>query len=501
MFDLVVVVGYFKHPLDKINKEKMMKKSSLFCLAVLVCMFTCMPLTAYAIDNSPAWSLTEFDFSNAGARARGFGGAFVGLADDATAAVTNPAGLAQLPKKQFAIELSAISSDSEDIPWSSEEDGTVHKDSINSISFLSLSLPITDNLFGAIYYNKLADQESKMYLPSDEDNGIPFFNAKNNLSLHEYGISAATGFGTDKFKIGVGISMIHMDLSAQSISDININGIESNPEVFSTSGGDSGIAYKIGGLWSPDNRLKIGINANIYPTLDLPTQITSRVLSATDTAIRYLALTELGMLPNFRDSLSLDDELDIPDVFAAGLSYQFSDHWTFSFEARYTLYSQTKVNGIPPSAYRTGEAVTGSGTAAFWNPDEISPWGQIYAESTPDEYEFEDAWSWHFGGEYLTLIKDTPVAFRLGGYLEEAHGLKFNGDETDYSNTVDVYSTLPYAFSGYPTAFAEILDGGDDIWHFTPGIGTVIANKLQIDLAADFSKEQNEYLISFVYQF
>ena len=38
----------------------------------------------------------EFSFSNPGARSLGFGGAFVALADDATAAFANPAGLTQL---------------------------------------------------------------------------------------------------------------------------------------------------------------------------------------------------------------------------------------------------------------------------------------------------------------------------------------------------------------------------------------------------------------------
>ena len=54
----------------------------------------------YAIDNTPLWQGVDFDFSQPGARSRGIGSAFVGAADDATAAVTNPAGLVQLPEMQ-----------------------------------------------------------------------------------------------------------------------------------------------------------------------------------------------------------------------------------------------------------------------------------------------------------------------------------------------------------------------------------------------------------------
>ncbi len=38
----------------------------------------------------------QFSFSDPGARSMGLGGAFVALADDATAAFANPAGLVQL---------------------------------------------------------------------------------------------------------------------------------------------------------------------------------------------------------------------------------------------------------------------------------------------------------------------------------------------------------------------------------------------------------------------
>ena len=46
----------------------------------------------------------EFSFSNPGARSIGFGGAFAALADDATAAFANPAGLVQLVDPEVSIE-------------------------------------------------------------------------------------------------------------------------------------------------------------------------------------------------------------------------------------------------------------------------------------------------------------------------------------------------------------------------------------------------------------
>ena len=46
----------------------------------------------------------EFGFSNPGARSLSLGGAFVALADDATAAYANPAGLTQLARPEISLE-------------------------------------------------------------------------------------------------------------------------------------------------------------------------------------------------------------------------------------------------------------------------------------------------------------------------------------------------------------------------------------------------------------
>src|SRR5260370_38618220 len=46
----------------------------------------------------------QFNFGNPGARSLGMGGAFLGLADDASAAEANPAGLTILRKPEVSIE-------------------------------------------------------------------------------------------------------------------------------------------------------------------------------------------------------------------------------------------------------------------------------------------------------------------------------------------------------------------------------------------------------------
>ena len=72
-------------------------------VALLILVFA-LPAAAQNIDIE-ALSGLQFNFGNPGARSLGMGGAFLGLADDASAAEANPAGLTILRKPEISIEL------------------------------------------------------------------------------------------------------------------------------------------------------------------------------------------------------------------------------------------------------------------------------------------------------------------------------------------------------------------------------------------------------------
>ena len=69
---------------------------------MLAAWFLC--LAAEASAQSSLQVPVQFDFLNPSARSLALGGAFVGLADDATAALVNPAGLIGLTRKEISIE-------------------------------------------------------------------------------------------------------------------------------------------------------------------------------------------------------------------------------------------------------------------------------------------------------------------------------------------------------------------------------------------------------------
>ena len=81
----------------------MRKSPSSIIIAVLL-MFLFFNTYTYALDEFSS----TLNPVGSGARASGMGGAFIGVADDATAASWNPAGLIQLEKPEISVVYSSF---------------------------------------------------------------------------------------------------------------------------------------------------------------------------------------------------------------------------------------------------------------------------------------------------------------------------------------------------------------------------------------------------------
>ncbi|MEW5802645.1 MAG: hypothetical protein AB1847_11150, partial [bacterium] len=108
-----------------------------------------------------------------GARAQGMGGAFIAVADDATAASWNPGGLGQLQKPEMSLVLSGFSRN-EDYD-SSQKDDTRSSTSSSDLNYLSYAYARNiwrRNFFISLNYQKLFDFSRKVKFtetyPSDE---------------------------------------------------------------------------------------------------------------------------------------------------------------------------------------------------------------------------------------------------------------------------------------------------------------------------------------------
>ena len=71
---------------------------------LLAVLLVAPPSPAAAQTNERMYEDLDFRFVTPGARAVAMGKTFIGLADDATAAVSNPAGLSNLLEQEFSFE-------------------------------------------------------------------------------------------------------------------------------------------------------------------------------------------------------------------------------------------------------------------------------------------------------------------------------------------------------------------------------------------------------------
>src|SRR5437667_11570929 len=122
------------------------------CFFLAICVAVTAPLAAQNTDIESLAGL-QFNFGNPGARSLGMGGAFLGLADDASAAEANPAGLTILRKPEVSIEArnyqeQQIFSTSGTFP---EINRTAFSHSSNraEVTFASFVYPVKNFTFGA----------------------------------------------------------------------------------------------------------------------------------------------------------------------------------------------------------------------------------------------------------------------------------------------------------------------------------------------------------------
>src|SRR5688500_4681493 len=141
-------------------------------LALLIAV-AALPLAAQNVDIE-ALSGLQFNFGNPGARSLGMGGAFLGLADDASAAEANPAGLTILRKPEVSIEArnyleqqifttSGTFPDIERTPFSHHSDRVV-------VTFASAVLPIKNKFtIGAYFHEPLNNEGGGVVAPVFDD--------------------------------------------------------------------------------------------------------------------------------------------------------------------------------------------------------------------------------------------------------------------------------------------------------------------------------------------
>jgi long-subunit fatty acid transport protein len=412
----------------------------------------------------------QFSFSDPGARSMGFGGAFVALADDATAAFSNPAGLVQLARPEISLEWRRWSYSTpythrgrvEGLPSGFGIDTVAglrtatSDDTLNGLSFLSLAYP-KERWSLAFFRHQLANFEF-----STETQGL-FAGGTNccqerfwdqqvttDFDSVSYGLSGAYRI-SDRFDIGFGIVYHESSLRSQATSFLTddypegvIGPTSFHPErsILTQNLLGDGTDWGLNGgfLWRVSEGWRIGGVYRQGPEAELT--IENRAGAAID----------LGVPPGAVVGRITGLSVEFPPVLGLGFAYRVQDGgFTVSFQWDRIEYS-TIVESLEEHVARLGESL---------------------------DLAVDDADELHLGGEYVFLRSNPIIAVRAGAWLDPDHQLRDTSDD-------------PFIRALQPP--------GDDQTHFTMGLG-VAFKKFQIDFGIDLADTVDTASLSAIYSF
>jgi long-chain fatty acid transport protein len=345
--------------------------------------WTCLPATGLAQTNMENFAQFRFNFNNPGARATGIGGAFMSIADDATASEANPAGLTTLLRPELSLEAKGIQFITHVGNFSStgtQANFTLNakdfKSAVVSPSFASVVYPVRRFTF-AVFRHELMNFESDYFtegsLAPGFTNGSFFFPAKSSTRIHvdNYGGTVAYKF-REWLSVGLsgGISLMSMQssISRYLIAVFNDASLANTATIDDHA---SDFFLNVGVLIRPVGNLSIGLTFKRRPSFKI--QQTYRSTNYPSDSVKATQI-------NF----------NIPSSYGIGISYRPTDVLTFAVDIVRVNYSSLTKDFV-----------------ITLTPEDVKP----------ADFAVDDGMEYHGGAEYVLFLKTIGIVFRGGGYL------------------------------------------------------------------------------------
>ncbi|MGE0461106.1 MAG: OmpP1/FadL family transporter [Vicinamibacterales bacterium] len=404
----------------------------------------------------------QFDFLNPGAKSLALGGAFAGVADDATATFANPAGLILLSQPEVSIELRGSSYDAEFLE-SGRLSGTVLNEGLDTIpgpsfgisrgthlgpGFLSAVYPSRSNrwVVAGFRHELLRVDQSFLstgvfqQLPGDLGSQRDFpQEGLRNVSITTYG--GMVGWVPRRnVAIGGGVSVYRFS-------------IDSVFRRFDTRGflGPPNPSVELG------RSSQVGEDYGVAPTLGL--------LLGTASRVRVGVVFRRGASFEFQTVDGTDPERDVtfrvPDTLAAGVSFRPRPEWLLAGEVTYVRHSRLVQDFVVDQA--RGVGLTRS--FAIDNGTEV-----------------------HLGAQYVALTKRWAPKFRLGAWYDPDHSVRYR-PERPPQNRVDLL---------FDELMSTALSTGGDRVHVTGGVGFSITPRIELNAAADLAAGSRVFSTSLI---
>ncbi len=387
-----------------------------------------------------------------GARALGMS-AFTAIADDATAASWNPAGLIQLERPEISGVMSYLSR-SEDFSSGDPRLGISPADMTSTdINYLSGVLPFRvfkTNFVASINYQQVYSFDRKLnftygsrtrevtteHLPgglslktsvSSETNSQVDFAQDGSI----YAITPALAvqvtprlsFGgavnfyrnqltegntfTEKTDVrwqqrtDVGIKLLGMQMPFQP-EPITIfsEGEQSELKEFSDV---EGANLTLGGLWNVTGKLTLGLTADLPYTLNMKEKVSLKA-KPTRTVDQDGKVTFSRSPYESIPSVESNVEYDFPLTLGIGAAYRFSDAFSVAADLSWTDWSQF--------IFRKEDGT------------EVNPINHDTATNDGKLDPVKDTYAVRLGAEYLFILKKTVIPVRAGVFLEQQPGVE-----------------------------------------------------------------------------
>jgi long-subunit fatty acid transport protein len=419
--------------------------------------FAFVLLLAAAAGIAPAAATTaaevnsgfQFNLSTPGARSLAMGGSFLALADDATAAFTNPAGLTILSDMEASIEgrrwdFTNVFSESGGATGPESVQSGESESDVTGLSFLSFVYP-GERWAVAAYGHQLANFETEFATEGPLLGGSgQLFPTDNSLDLEivNFGVSGAFEFN-EHFSAGLGVSVYDLELTSSTARFNSTNFVPANQmNIQRQEGDDTDVAFNVGFLYTINSKWRIGVAARQGPEFDIDIS------------------NALGTGPVVLEQTT---EVKVPSVYGLGVSFQPTSSMTITFDYDRVEYS-----------------VLTEDITDLFSENPTQTW-----QDALDSITVDDGNEFHLGFEYVFLNIKFPIAARAGVWHDPAHNMAFEGD-------IDTFEDLIFA-----TLFRE----GDDEIHYSAGAGIVFGQRFQVDFAADFSELVDTISISSVVRF
>lgn len=463
--------------------------------------FLLIPLVSlglYAQNDMHANINLQFRFVNPGARAQAMGGAFIGLADDTTAILANPAGLAKMTSTTLIGEFSQLERDN-NIPFYQGQINQVglqdftfnlndrdFPESVSTIPFLAY-VNTKSKLKWGVYYAEQAHFDRQFdtagvtippflgptYL--DLNQFVFFPDSRNFVDLQMRSIGFSTGVSlTERLSVGATLSYSDFQYEGNTtllvpdlallFPDVSIDPrqleflrpfIGQPLAQIDVDGDDGAVSVNLGLLFTPNEKFSIGLAYKQQPKFDYDH-------------------TSLGRDDNFELSQveAGTAVFNVPDSFGAGFSFKPTDLFIVSLEVNRVKYSE----------------LVDDFHQFFDTSDDPSNNRQVMSDTT--EYRA--------GIEYIVVNLRNPLSLRAGYYLEPYHALQNEKLDTQilfgFLNANDDFA-LGFRQNVFLQRFAK------DENHITLGAGLSFGQHFAVDLSADIADSTETYSLSGIYRY